>query len=565
MVAKARPAHLTALFAVYAALVVRFWFLCDDAFITFRFARNWVTGQGLTFNPGDVPAVEGYSNFGWLVLCALFEALGIPSHSVVPWISAACGALLVWRVHLVARRELGLSEAASLWGTLAVAASPAVGVWASSGLATMPFALLFFALAERWLLSDRSGDWRVDAALAVALTLIRIEGFAWVITLALGSVVLRRSSGSIPPTLAARLGRALLAVAAVFGLYTAWRVQLYGTWLPHTALAKVSFGPRLLWRGVKYVGLFWLTCLVPLLTLLSAGLLRATEQRTRWLAVLTLALAFPAYAVAVGGDFMPFGRLLLPSVPFVGLLLAGVLQEVSRRSHTSRAVSTLGIAALVLTLLPAADVHLVPEGLRQRFHVRLSDKAFLSESRRWSNQAANTVGFTMRGRALAQIADPRDSVVAGAVGAVGYFSGIEVLDQHGLVTKEVAYRPVPDGPLRTSPGHDKHVPPEFFVKYAPRFLYARAVDGKLAAGRMKDALEQWDVPTWVMDRYVPDYYEVQLPETHRRAFLFVVRRAEATERPDELWNGFAARRRKLNTELRAQYPDDPDESAPPSG
>ena len=39
------------------------WFLCDDAFISFRYARNLLEGHGLVFNPGEY--VEGYSNFLW--------------------------------------------------------------------------------------------------------------------------------------------------------------------------------------------------------------------------------------------------------------------------------------------------------------------------------------------------------------------------------------------------------------------------------------------------------------------------------------------------------------------
>ena len=38
---------------VYAALASRSWWLCDDAFISFRYARNLVAGHGLTFNVGD--------------------------------------------------------------------------------------------------------------------------------------------------------------------------------------------------------------------------------------------------------------------------------------------------------------------------------------------------------------------------------------------------------------------------------------------------------------------------------------------------------------------------------
>jgi hypothetical protein len=59
-----------------------------------------------------------------------------------------------------------------------------------------------------------------------------------------------------------------------------------------------------------------------------------------------------------------------------------------------------------------------------------------------------------------------------------------------------------------------------------------------------------------MDRYVPDYYEVGLPDTEYRAFLLVVRRLEPGEDPARLWDAFPERRRALNTELREQYGDD---------
>jgi hypothetical protein len=311
-------------------------------------------------------------------------------------------------------------------------------------------------------------------------------------------------------------------------------------------------------RGIRYVALFWLTCLVPLVSLLPALVLVRGERSGRWVAVALMALAFPAYGVAVGGDFMPFGRLLLPGLPFAALLLGGGLQELMRVQRGPRAVWIVGAALALVAVLPGFDTHIVPERVRQTMHFRMSDKAYLSEYNRWQNQAQNTDGFTKRGLALAQVADPGDTVVAAAVGAVGYFSGLEVLDQHGLVTKEVAYRPIAPGPLRYSPGHDKHVEPSYFVKYEPRFLYARAVEGKLAAGRMKDSLDQWQVPYSVMDRYVPDWVEVTLPDQERRTFLFLVRLRTPTEDPALLWNDFPARRRALNAELRAEYQDDPD-------
>ena len=42
---------LAACWVPYALLTRKFYFLCDDAFISFRYARNWIEGYGLRFNP----------------------------------------------------------------------------------------------------------------------------------------------------------------------------------------------------------------------------------------------------------------------------------------------------------------------------------------------------------------------------------------------------------------------------------------------------------------------------------------------------------------------------------
>ena len=64
------------------------WFLTDDAFISFRYARNLLEGHGLVFNPGE--RVEGYSNFLWVLeLAAVWRALGVPPEDAAPWLSVA--------------------------------------------------------------------------------------------------------------------------------------------------------------------------------------------------------------------------------------------------------------------------------------------------------------------------------------------------------------------------------------------------------------------------------------------------------------------------------------------
>jgi len=86
--------------ALYAVMAVRLRFVCDDAYISFRYARNLAEGLGLVYNPGE--RVEGYSNFLWVLAAAGLKACGLNVLLLMPILGALCGALLIWRVHRAA-------------------------------------------------------------------------------------------------------------------------------------------------------------------------------------------------------------------------------------------------------------------------------------------------------------------------------------------------------------------------------------------------------------------------------------------------------------------------------
>ena len=62
------------LVALYIALTLSTSFLCDDAFITFRYAQNLAGGHGPVFNQGE--RVEGYTSYLWMILMAAVIRLG---------------------------------------------------------------------------------------------------------------------------------------------------------------------------------------------------------------------------------------------------------------------------------------------------------------------------------------------------------------------------------------------------------------------------------------------------------------------------------------------------------
>src|SRR5512144_1358529 len=67
-----KPARVLLVVAAFLPLVAllvgqasRTYWLCDDAYISFRYVRNFVEGRGLVFNAGE--RVEGYTNFLWVL------------------------------------------------------------------------------------------------------------------------------------------------------------------------------------------------------------------------------------------------------------------------------------------------------------------------------------------------------------------------------------------------------------------------------------------------------------------------------------------------------------------
>src|SRR5580700_7167110 len=69
-----RP-RLLLLIGLLVAMAWNARWLQDDAYITFVYARNLVAGWGPVWNPGY--AVEGYTNFLWMVLLAGAHYVGL--------------------------------------------------------------------------------------------------------------------------------------------------------------------------------------------------------------------------------------------------------------------------------------------------------------------------------------------------------------------------------------------------------------------------------------------------------------------------------------------------------
>lgn len=523
---------LPVLLAIYGWMVHRFWFLCDDAFITFRYSRNWAQGHGPRYNLGEHVPVEGYSNFLWMAIAAAVDALGGDMRVVMPWLSVAAGALtlaLVYRTLLV---HLRASLPVAWSATLMLAVFPPFAVWSTSGLATMPQTL--FMLATWWLLAvSRDERGPVLAGMtALLLALIRTEGVAWVVVIGgLGAAQRLAEGRDVRKALAAYLGLSLSGYAVYYG----WRWSYYDSLFANTAYAKVHMTPATLVRGVQYVAYYAATMVTPLLVLPAIPLaLRGTRPPMVATAAL-LALGVPAYAVAVSGDYMTYFRILVPGTPFLALVLgaAAASWELREPSRMVRGAMMLTIIAAWGTL-PAFDLHLVPESVRSELQVRDKLDFFRDENGQWTSMARHTDTWRDKGEALAAYAKPGQTYVAAAIGNVGFYSGLFIYDRNGLVTREVAMQPW-SGELR-SPGHDKTVDYTFFLDRKPDILDAKLEEGRNLQTRVRGAVREMDGPA-VRDSYYPVIFELPKRGRNRRV-LVPLQRAASPEDAEAGWERY---------------------------
>jgi hypothetical protein len=487
-----------------AWLAWRFAFVTDDAFITFRYSLNWAEGWGLVYHPGDALPVEGYSEFLWAILMGVGIRLGLAPEifSQVLGLTSAVLLLAGWTryaSHVIARGPVALVGGALFLGCL-----PPLAVWSTGGMATMAFcAAVFWLFALIW--SDPHGRWGLKVfTVGVLVVLLRADGAWWVAWILGPALGLACAAGDKPRCKV--LLQATAALAAVWGLHVAWRYGFYGDWLPNTARAKVGISMRAAERGFSYLMHFLVVFPGVLLALLSLGAARRWNERHLGPAICVV-LGTALHVVLTGGDFMAFGRFLIPALPFVALLLCAGLSGFEAQGRRAVAVA-YALLCCGLVLPAAFDGDVLPERWRTAFGFRHNTPQALERSEwgQWYRMREQAIEFADIGKALKHLAEPGDSVVYGAVGALGYYSGLRVYDRNGLVTREVALRdPLPQA---TSPGHDKAVPPEFFSRYKPTFMDGAWFPGGLEdlrryrtenPGVLREGLKPQDLSDWILN------------------------------------------------------------------
>ncbi|HKQ47670.1 MAG TPA: hypothetical protein VJZ71_06355 [Phycisphaerae bacterium] len=482
-------------------------FQCDDAFISFRYARNFADGHGLVFNPGH-DRVEGYTNFLWVLILAAGSWAGMPPESLASPLSILFSlGLAVWLLWFCDRnRPVRVSPWWLVVPAAFLATNRSYAVWSTSGLETKLFEMLavggvLSTLDEMKAMREGKTRFPISALLLALATLTRPDGLlisACVIGTRIPFQIIDRSIRIRP------LAIGTLVFGGLVGGHFLFRKAYYGDWLPNTYYAKVSGqtwwemgGKYLAGFALEYGLVFWL----PLLVAAGVSLYRL-RRADILLVVLAAVVPHALYIAAIGGDHFEY-RPLDIYVPLLLVLLFYGCTIVKSRPATIVAAAYLALCGTVSLTIPILTRLDFPGDYRAGFpgitpreddrrelidlaahptlaetpgvggYLRLYNDVMRDISRhfvglRKEEHALFLATAKKQGEWLRELVDsaklPHDVHIAvGCVGAIPYYSGVRTLDRLGLTDREVARRPSPEGKIRIM-AHDKAADPRYAVE-----------------------------------------------------------------------------------------------------
>ncbi len=458
----------------------------DDAFITFRYARNLLAGAGFVYNTGE--RVLGTTTPLYTFLMAALA--GLTGSDNYPWLAlwvnaladaATCLLLVALGYTLTGRRVVGVG-AALLWAVAPMSVTFAIG-----GMETSVFIFLLVLTAYLYVL----GTTRLAAMAGALLVLTRPDGLLLVAPMMLDLVVRGLRQRRLP------LGEAVLftLVAAPWVLFA---TLYFGSPVPQSIAAKIAvyrlapeaaFVRLLQHYGTPFfehevLGRFWpLAGLMLYLALsLLAGVSLIRRNPRAWPVV-----AFPwLYALAFSlANPLIFRWYLAPPLPFYFLLILAGLQRLvedaaaaagraARQAGVKPAVApprvgpVLAAATVVFGLLSLNAWTLRPDHGPTRPAPEMA----------WHllELVYEQVGHDLAGRTTAQT-----TVAAGDIGALGYYSRARILDTVGLISPQAAgYYPLDEALYVISYA----IAPDLIVEAAPEYVVLLEVYGR--AGLLQD-------------------------------------------------------------------------------
>jgi hypothetical protein len=428
---------LVVIVAIFVAHSLSLNFTQDDSFISYRYAKNFISGHGLVFNPGE--RVEGYTNFLWIMLLSLLGWLGLDMVVISRVLGVAFGVFslfIVYRISSLFFFKKNWILAFSIPFLLALNSS--LAYWSISGMETSLFLMLTLLTIYFYF-----RDHKMVVPLGVLATLTRPEGALVFAVILVHKFFLKKDS--LKDCFSYLVGFILLLLP-----FLIFKISYYGEILPNTFYAKTGFGWEYVKDGWDY---FWLFLrhygLWGVLYLLPIWLYKSWGQRFKFLVLFTY--VYTLYIILVGGDGLKVHRFFLPVIPWLYLFLLMGVEKLTHRlekQKTKLTVSGLCIAFIAVLFF------------------------FFPRNYIWEEKTAgNGLVMKMRfwGETLSQRYGSNFTIAASTIGALSYYTDARVIDMIGLTDSYIPRHPE-DIPGIISSWRERKFNTQYLLSQYPDFI-----------------------------------------------------------------------------------------------
>jgi len=393
---------LVAAILIHVSMAVWFDFTQDDAFITFRYAANYVDGNGLVFNAGE--RVEGYTNFLWLLFMTIGKLLTFDLILFSKILGVICSSLSFIMLFLVGREIAGEKSVLPGLACLLLSLVYSYAYWAVAGLETAAFTLM--VVSAGYFFIRRS--FLIVPVLAAA-TLLRPEGGLLFVYFVVFDIISRRQFSLYTATLSAAYILLLLPLAV-------FKLAYFGGLFPNPFYAKTDFTFYKYWDGLKYTGRFFYHYLGAGLFVLP-GIYMLKKGGREFAAIFGLIFIYILYIITVGGDVLKVHRFFVPLMPLLAFTVVYGLSGLIRKSNL---IPFLLVIVIVWQLW-------IPREYVKNYH--------FSEIRLTEKMKAIAVDL--------DATDSRDfSAATSTIGAFSYYlPGHDIIDMLGLTDTTIARHP----------------------------------------------------------------------------------------------------------------------------
>jgi arabinofuranosyltransferase len=474
-------------------------FTQDDAFISYRYVKNFINGHGLVFNPGE--RVEGYTNFLWIIFLSIFVKFGLDIIVVSKILGVASGCITLFLIYKISamllqkkKRERNPAKGMNrmvhtkgwffaLFPSLLLASNSAFAYWSISGLEGVFFAMAvllsvyFYFTYQRLMI--------ISSALS---SLIRPEG-----VLVFGILMLHkfffspakggRSSANkdnLKKCLSYILGFVLLLLP-----FLIFKLLYYGDLLPNPFYAKTGFsleylktGMAYFWLFLKHYGLWGVLYLMPILLY--------KHLETKGKLILWMVYIYTLYIIMIGGDVLKAHRFFLPVLPFLYLLFSFALMRLYLMLKKQAIPIFMVISFSILTFfLPRNWIT----------NVRSAEMGLYLKMSKYAERLRQSFGTDF-------------TLAMSTIGAISYLTEAKVIDMLGLTDPYIAK-------------HPEKIPGIFSTwkekKFNTQYLLSRDPDVIMFSTGLKPSAPA-ERALFLSSKFRENYYHYYFPER----ILFVV-------------------------------------------